>query len=66
MTARPAISPVRFAGASGYSVLQAVREWEKTKAPYRGKKTAAVIAELIAEERREQLSAGYVDRLEEA
>src|SRR5271154_6196862 len=32
----------------GYTVLQAVREWEKTKAPYRGKKTGDVIAEMIA------------------
>jgi len=31
----------------GYAVLHAVREWEKSKAPYREKKTADVIAELI-------------------
>lgn len=49
----------------GYTVLQAVREWERTKAPYRGKKTADVIAELIAAKRREQLSAPYVNRLED-
>ncbi len=49
----------------GYSVLQAVREWEKSKAPYRGKKTGDVIAELIAAKRREQLSVPYVDRLED-
>lgn len=35
----------------GYTVLQAVREWEKTKAPYRG--TGDVIAEMIAAKRRE-------------
>ena len=46
----------------GYTVLQAVREWEKTKAPFRGKKTAGVIAEMIAGKRREQLSGPYVDR----
>jgi hypothetical protein len=49
----------------GYTVLQAVREWEKTKAPYRGKKTAEVIAEMIAAKRREALSVPYVDRLED-
>jgi integrase len=49
----------------GYTVLQAVREWEKTKAPCRGKKTGDVIAELIAAKRREQLSVPYVDRLED-
>lgn len=49
----------------GYTVLQAVREWERTKAPYRGKKTAEAIAELIAAKRREQLSVPYVDRLED-
>lgn len=49
----------------GYTVLQAVREWERTKAPYRGKKTADVIAELIAAKRREQLSAPYISRLED-
>jgi len=49
----------------GCTVLQAVREWEKTKAPYRGKKTRDVIAELIAAKRREQLSVQYVDRLED-
>ena len=49
----------------GYTVLQAVREWERTKAPYRGKNTAEVIAELIAAKRREQLSVPYVDRLED-
>ena len=49
----------------GYTVLQAVREWERTKAPYQGKKTADVIAELIAAKRREQLSVHYVDRLED-
>src|SRR6266481_8989957 len=41
----------------GYTVLQAVREWEKSKAPYRGKKTTEVLTELIAAKRREQLSA---------
>ena len=49
----------------GYTVLEAVREWERTKAPYRGKKTAEVIAELIAAKRREQLSVPYVNRLED-
>jgi integrase len=49
----------------GYTVLQAVREWERTKAPYRGKKTSEVIAELIAAKRREQLSVPYVNRLED-
>ncbi|MFZ3377607.1 MAG: hypothetical protein WA183_18825 [Chthoniobacterales bacterium] len=49
----------------GYTVLQAVREWERNKAPYRGKKTAEVIAELIAAKRREQLSVPYVNRLED-
>ncbi len=48
----------------GYTVLQAVREWERTKAPYQGKKTADVIDELIAAKRREQLSGPYVNRLE--
>jgi hypothetical protein len=42
-----------------------VREWERSKAPYRGKKTADVIAELIAAKRREQLSIPYVNRLED-
>ena len=45
----------------GYTVLQAVREWEKTKAPFRSKKTA----EVIAAKRREQLSGPYVDWLED-
>ena len=49
----------------GYTVLQAVREWERTKAPYRGKRTAEVIAELIAAKRREGLSIAYVNRLED-
>jgi integrase len=49
----------------GYTVLQAVREWEMTKAPYRGKRTGNVIAEMIAAKRREQLSVPYVDRLED-
>jgi integrase len=49
----------------GYTVLQAVREWERGKAPYRGKKTAEVINELIAAKRREKLSASYVNRLED-
>ncbi|MGA7393355.1 MAG: hypothetical protein WCC08_19000 [Terrimicrobiaceae bacterium] len=49
----------------GYTVLQAVREWERSKAPYRGKKTADVVAELIAAKRREQLSIPYVNRLED-
>lgn len=49
----------------GYTVLQAVREWERSKAPYRGKKVDEVIAELIAAKRREQLSGPYVDRLED-
>lgn len=49
----------------GYTVLQAVREWERSKAPYRGKKVTEVIAELIAAKRREQLSGPYVDRLED-
>jgi len=49
----------------GYTVLQAVREWEGSKAPYRGKKTGEVIAELIAAKRREQLSVPYVNRLED-
>jgi integrase len=42
-----------------------VREWERSKAPYRGKKTADVVAELIAAKRREQLSNPYVNRLED-
>lgn len=49
----------------GYTVLQAVREWERTKAPYRGKKTSEVIAELVTAKRREQLSIPYVNRLED-
>jgi integrase len=49
----------------GYTVLQAVREWERTKAPYRGKKTSEVISELIAAKRREQLSGSYVNRLDD-
>lgn len=49
----------------GYTVLQAIREWERSKAPYRGKKVTEVIAELIAAKRREQLSGPYVDRLED-
>jgi len=49
----------------GYTVLQAVREWERTKAPHRGKKTVDAIAELIAAKRKEQLSSPYVDRLED-
>src|SRR6267142_1754545 len=49
----------------GYTVLQAVREWKRSKAPYRGKKTADVISELIAAKRREQLSVPYVNRLED-
>ncbi len=49
----------------GYTVIQAVREWERTKAPYRGKRTAEVIAELIAAKRRGELSIPYVDRLED-
>lgn len=49
----------------GYTVLQAVREWERSKAPRRGKKVDEVIAELIAAKRREQLSGPYVDRLED-
>jgi hypothetical protein len=32
----------------GYAVLKAVREWERTKAPYKGKRIADVIIELIA------------------
>ncbi len=49
----------------GYTVLQAVREWERTKAPCRAKKVNEVIAELIAAKRRERLSGPYVDRLED-
>jgi len=49
----------------GYSVLQAVREWEKSKAPYRGKILADVISELIAAKKREALSPHYVNRLED-
>ena len=49
----------------GYTVLDAVREWERSKAPYRGKKTADVIAELISAKRREELSDAYVNRLED-
>ena len=49
----------------GYTVIQAVREWERTKAPYRGKKTSEVIAELVAAKRREQPSVPYVNRLED-
>ncbi len=49
----------------GYTVLKAVREWERTKAPYKGKKTADVLTEMIAAKRREQLSVPYVDRLED-
>jgi hypothetical protein len=40
--ARELVEPFR------YTVLQAVREWERSKAPYRGKKTADVIVEFIA------------------
>lgn len=50
--------------AHGYTVLQAVREWERTKAPFKGKKVREIIQELVADKRREQLSAPYVDRLE--
>lgn len=49
----------------GFTVLQAVREWERSKAPYRGKKVGEVIAELNTAKRREQLSGPYVDRLED-
>ncbi len=49
----------------GYTVIQAIREWEKTKAPFRGKRTSDVIDELIGAKRREQLSVSYVDRLED-
>ena len=49
----------------GYTVLQAVREWERSKAPFRGKKVAEVIAELIEAKRREKLSDTYVKRLED-
>ena len=49
----------------GYTVLQEVREWERSKAPYRGKKTADGIAELIASKRREQLSGPSVNRLDD-
>lgn len=49
----------------GYTVLQAIREWERSKAPFRGKKIAEVIAELIEAKRREKLSDTYVDRLED-
>ena len=51
--------------AHNYTVLQAVREWEKTKAPFKGKKVREVIVELIADKRREQLSGPYVNRLED-
>ncbi len=37
----------------------------ETKAPYRGKKTGDVIAEMIAAKRREDLSVPSVDRLED-
>lgn len=49
----------------GYTVIQAVREWERSKAPFRGKKVAEVIAELIEAKRREKLSDTYVKRLED-
>lgn len=49
----------------GYTVLQAVREWERSKAPFRGKKVAEVIAELIEAKRRGKLSDTYVKRLED-
>ena len=49
----------------GYTVLQAVREWERSKAPFRGKRVAEVIAELIEAKRREKLSDTYVKRLED-
>jgi integrase len=49
----------------GYTVLKAVREWERTKTPYKGKRIADVIAELIAAKRREQLSVRYVNALED-
>ncbi len=49
----------------GYTVLQAVREWERSKAPFRGKKVAEVIAKLIEAKRREKLSDTYVKRLED-
>ena len=56
MTVRLTTSRANSLSRHGYTVLQAVREWEKTKAPFRGKKTADVIAEMIAAKRREQLS----------
>lgn len=65
MTARRTTSPVEIAEPFGYTVLQAIREWEKTKAPFQGKKIAEVIEELIAAKRREQLSVYYVNRLED-
>lgn len=54
-----------IAEAHGCTVLQAVRAWERTKAPFKGKRIREVIDELIAAKRREQLSAPYVDRLED-
>ena len=49
----------------GYTVVQAVRKWERSKAPYRGKNTADVVGELIAAKRSEQLSIPYLNRLED-
>jgi integrase len=54
-----------IAETHNYTVLQAMREWEKSKAPYKGKKVREIIDELIAAKRKEQLSAPYVDRLED-
>lgn len=49
----------------GFTVLQAVREWERSKAPFKGKLVAEIISELIAAKTREDLSAAYVNRLDD-
>lgn len=49
----------------GHTVLQAMREWERTKAPFKGKKVSEIVTELVAAKRQERLSEQYVDRLED-
>ena len=66
MIARPTTSPREIAEPLGYSVLQAIRESGENQGSVIGaRKTADVIAELIAAKRREQLSVPYVNRLED-
>jgi len=52
-----------IASGHGFTVLEAMREWEVSKAPFKGKTVTSVIEELIAAKTREQLSAPYVNRL---